>query len=138
MITLIIPLFHYSLNSGGFLFLGSAESVGNFTFLFKQLNLKSRIYQRLRPIIQTEPIQFPNTFTPYQYEVNHKSDEVQNIQLLADKLILQYYSPVAVLVNAKGDIHYITGKTGKYLEPTFRTPNDLNLEELLQVYTPGL
>ena len=24
------------------------------------------------------------------------------------------------------------------MEPTFRTPNDLNLEELLQVYTPGL
>ena len=113
----LIPLFHYSLNSGGFLFLGSAESVGNFTELFKPLDLKSRIYQRLRPLIQTEPIEFPNSFAPYQAEVNKPSAEVQNMQSLADKLILQYYSPAAVLVNGKGDILYITGRTGKYLEP---------------------
>ena len=113
----LMPLFHYSLNSGGFLFLGSAESVGNFTDLFKPLNLKSRIYQRLRPLIQKEPIEFPNSFAPYQPEVNHPSDEVQNMQLLADKLILEYYSPATVLVNSKGDILYITGRTGKYLEP---------------------
>ena len=113
----LIPLFHYSLNSGGFLFLGSAESVGNFTDLFKPLDLKSRIYQRLRPLIQKEPIEFPNSFAPYQSEVNQPSDEVQNMQSLADKLILQYYSPATVLVNGKGDILYITGRTGKYLEP---------------------
>jgi two-component system CheB/CheR fusion protein len=113
----LIPLFHYSLNSGGFLFLGSAESVGNFTELFKPLDLKSRIYQRLRPLIQVEPIEFPNSFAPYQPEVNKPSDEVQNMQSLADKLILQNYSPATVLVNGKGDILYITGRTGKYLEP---------------------
>ncbi|MCB2305210.1 PAS domain-containing protein [Clostridium estertheticum] len=113
----LIPLFHYSLNSGGFLFLGSAESVGNFTDLFKPLDLKSRIYQKLRPLIQKEPIEFPNSFAPYQPEANQPSEEVQNMQSLADKLVLQCYSPAAVLVNGKGDILYITGKTGKYLEP---------------------
>ena len=113
----LIPLFHYSLNSNGFLFLGSAESVGNFTDLFKPLDLKSRIYQRLRPLIQKEPIEFPNSFAPYQSEVNQPSNEVKNMQSQADKLILQNYSPAAVLVNGKGDILYITGRTGKYLEP---------------------
>ena len=113
----LIPLFHYSLNSGGFLFLGSAESVGNFTELFKPLDLKSRIYQRLRPLIQKEPIEFPNSFAPYQSEVNQPSNEVQNMQSQADKLILHHYSPSTVLVNGKGDILYITGRTGKYLEP---------------------
>ncbi|MBU3154277.1 PAS domain-containing protein [Clostridium estertheticum] len=113
----LIPLFHYSLNSGGFLFLGSAESVGNFTDLFKPLEPKSRIYQRLRPLIQKEPIEFPNSFAPYQPEANQPSEDVQNMQSLADKLILQCYSPAAVLVNGKGDILYITGRTGKYLEP---------------------
>jgi len=113
----LIPLFHYSLNSGGFLFLGSAESVGNFTDLFKPLDLKSRIYQRLRPLIQTEPIEFPASFAPAEAAVNQPSPGVQNMQSLADKLILQYYAPATVLVNAKGDILYITGRTGKYLEP---------------------
>ncbi|MBU3160589.1 PAS domain-containing protein [Clostridium frigoris] len=113
----LIPLFHYSLNSGGFLFLGSAESVANFTDLFKPLDLKSQIYQRLRPLIQKEPIEFPNSFAPYQPEANQPSEEVQNMQSMADKLVLKYYSPAAVLVDGKGDILYITGRTGKYLEP---------------------
>lgn len=113
----LIPLFHYSLNSGGFLFLGSAESVGNFTELFKPLDLKSRIYQRLRPLIETEPIEFPTSFSPDKSAVSQPSDEVANMKSLADKLILQNYSPATVLVNGKGDILYITGRTGKYLEP---------------------
>jgi two-component system CheB/CheR fusion protein len=40
-----------------------------------------------------------------------------NLQLLTDKLLLQNYSPPAVLTNDKGDIVYISGRTGKYLEP---------------------
>ncbi|PRR83464.1 Chemotaxis protein methyltransferase Cher2 [Clostridium vincentii] len=113
----LIPLFHYSLNKGGFLFLGSAESVGNFTNLFKPLDLKSRIYQRLQPLIQTEPVELPTSFIPARSVVNKPANEVKNLQSLADKLILQYYSPATVLVDGKGDILYITGRTGKYLEP---------------------
>jgi two-component system CheB/CheR fusion protein len=40
-----------------------------------------------------------------------------NLQSLADQLLLQHFSPPAVLVNDKGDILYISGRTGKYLEP---------------------
>ena len=113
----LIPLFHYSLNSGGFLFLGSAESVGDFTNIFKPLDVKSRLYQRLRPLIQMEPIEFPTSFSPAKTEATQPSDEVKNMQTLADKLILEHYSPATVLVNSKGDVLYITGRTGKYLEP---------------------
>ena len=40
-----------------------------------------------------------------------------NLQSLADQLLLQHFSPPAVLANDKGDILYISGRTGKYLEP---------------------
>ena len=40
-----------------------------------------------------------------------------NLQSLADQLLLKHFSPPAVLVNDKGDILYISGRTGKYLEP---------------------
>lgn len=40
-----------------------------------------------------------------------------NIQLLADNLILQHCSLPTVLATDQGDIVYINGKTGKYLEP---------------------
>lgn len=113
----LIPLFHYSINAGGFLLLGSAEAVGDFTDLFKPLDHKSRIYQRLQPILQAKPVEFPTSFAPAQAAANQSLAVVQNIQSLADKLILQNYSPATVLVNNKGDIIYINGRTGKYLEP---------------------
>jgi two-component system CheB/CheR fusion protein len=40
-----------------------------------------------------------------------------SLQTLADQLILQRYAPPSVLANDKGDILYISGRTGKYLEP---------------------
>lgn len=42
---------------------------------------------------------------------------VPNLQALADHVVLQTCSPAAVLVNDTGDIVYINGRTGKYLEP---------------------
>jgi len=113
----LMPLFHYSLNPDGFLFLGSAEAVGNATDLFKPLDRKSRIYQRLQPLLQKELVEFPTSFSPAQSSSNQPTATVQNIQSMADALILQYYSPSTVLVNGTGDILYITGRTGKYLEP---------------------
>ena len=42
----LIPLFHYSLNPGGILFLGSAETIGGSTDLFAPLSGKSRLFRR--------------------------------------------------------------------------------------------
>ena len=44
----LLPLFHYSLNPGGILFLGSAETIGDFTDLFAPLSGKSRVFRRTR------------------------------------------------------------------------------------------
>nr|MCZ7881100.1 chemotaxis protein CheB [Paucibacter sp. M5-1] len=37
--------------------------------------------------------------------------------MAADHLLLQQHAPPAVVVNPAGDIVYISGRTGKYLEP---------------------
>ena len=42
----IIPLFHYTLNPGGILFLGTSESIGEHTDLFQPLNSKWKVFQR--------------------------------------------------------------------------------------------
>ena len=42
----LMPLFHYALNPGGMLVLGSSESVGDFVNLFAPIERKSRIFQR--------------------------------------------------------------------------------------------
>ena len=116
----ILPLFHYSLDPGGVLFLGSAETVSSFTDLFAPLNTKSRLFLRRPTISAATPVSFPAPFIPAMPGVSKELTMVKpvtNLQSLADKLLLQHFSPPAVLVNDKGDILYISGRTGKYLEP---------------------
>jgi chemotaxis methyl-accepting protein methylase len=116
----VIPLFHYSLNPGGVLFLGSAESVSTFTDLFAPLNTKSRLFRKRELLLPAEPLSFPATLVSQRPGVSKELQMMKpavNIQSLADQLLLQHYSPPAVLTNSKGDILYISGRTGKYLEP---------------------
>ena len=116
----LLPLFHYSLNPGGILFLGSAETIGGFTDLFAPLVGKSRIFRRRESALRPEPVEFPSSFAPASRggtEAYPAPRPPLSLQSLADQLILQCYTPPAVLVNDKGDILYISGRTGKYLEP---------------------
>jgi two-component system, chemotaxis family, CheB/CheR fusion protein len=110
----IIPLMHYSLKPGGFLLLGNAETVGNYTNLFEPLPGKSRLYRRLEPTVQSAPVEFPLHHVPNPAP---PSKPAENMQSLVDKLILKLYAPSTVLVNKNGDILYISGRTGNFLEP---------------------
>ena len=116
----LMPLFHYSLNPGGILFLGSAETIGGFTDLFVPLSGKARLFQRTEAALPTEPVEFPSSFSaPFarSVETPPAPKPTASLQSLADQLVLQHYAPPAVLVNDKGDICYVSGRTGKYLEP---------------------
>jgi chemotaxis methyl-accepting protein methylase/PAS domain-containing protein len=116
----LIPLFHYALTPGGILFLGSAETVGTFTELFTPLNNKLRIFRRTDSVARSEPIEFPASFAKpllVGMEPRPATKPPASLQSLADQLVLEHYSPPSVLVNDKGNILYVSGRTGKYLEP---------------------
>jgi len=116
----LIPLFHYSLRPGGILFLGSAETVGSFTELFESLGRKTRLYRRIELATPPEPIDFPSACTrrlPMATETAGEMKTLPSLQSLADKLVLDHYAAPAVLVNDKGNILYVSGRTGIYLEP---------------------
>src|ERR1700730_1023949 len=115
----LLPLFHYSLNPGGVLFLGNSETIGEFPDFFTTLDEKTRLYRRIDTHLRTKPVKFSSSFVPAQLAVPlpKVSKPVVNLQSMADQLLLQKYSPAAVLVNDQGDILYISGRTGKYLEP---------------------
>jgi two-component system, chemotaxis family, CheB/CheR fusion protein len=112
----LLPLFHYSLNPGGILLLGNSETIGEFTNYFSPLDDKARLYRRNEFRVGSKPVEYPPGLVsrPLATKVSQPS---ANLQLMADQLLLQKYSPAAVLVNDKGDILYISGRTGKYLEP---------------------
>lgn len=116
----LLPLFHYSLNPGGILMLGSAESVAGFGDLFTTLEGKARLFQRSSSVLRSNDLEFPTRHFPKKGEtrMDSKPEPVAaNLQSQADQLLLQHFSPAAVLVTASGDLVYINGRTGKYLEP---------------------
>ena len=116
----IIPLFHYSLLPNGMLFLGSSETISGFVDLFSMLDKKWKIYKRKDSMYSAQPfIEFPVSRSRGKtYETIVNKNEVKNITRLAEKAILQSYSPNCVIINRNGDILYIHGRTGKYLELT--------------------
>lgn len=116
----IMNLFHYSLKPNGIMVLGSAETENGQYNQFLLLDSKLKIYKKnaIPPIIGV--IDFPSSFvrTKKQAEIENKTIKfVENIQTLTDQLLLQQFAPASVLINADGDVLYITGRTGKYLEP---------------------
>jgi len=116
----LLPLFHYSLNPGGILFLGNAETIGGFTDLFAPLVGKSRIFRRSESALRPESVEFPSSFAQASrggIGARPTPRPPLSLQSLANQLILKRYAPPAVLVNDKGDILYVSGRTGKYLEP---------------------
>ncbi|WP_421621442.1 chemotaxis protein CheB [Alkalilimnicola ehrlichii] len=121
----LIPLFHYCLRPDGLLVLGSAETVGRQTHLFEPVQSALRIYSR-RDTRSVERIDFllnafpPLTRTTQEHSVstpNRPADKGDDLKAAADHVLLQVYAPAAVLLNPEGDIVYISGRTGRYLEP---------------------
>ena len=116
----LLPLFHYSLNAGGILLLGNAETVGGFTDLFNVLDGKSRLYRTTGAAVHRGVLEFPTwnrPVEPDELEAAAPSEPPISFQTSADQVLLRLYSPAAVLVNDRGDVVYVNGHTGKYLEP---------------------
>lgn len=116
----LLPLFFYVLNPGGTLVLGSAETIGTFSNLFTPQNSALRVYRGVEQPSPPEPVEFPFSLFPRVSGGRKEQPPVEivrNIQALAEKVLLTQFSPPAVLTNASGDILYLNGRTGNYLEP---------------------
>ncbi len=119
----LVPLFHYSLRPGGALLLGGSETVGRAQALFMPLHPKSRLYWRSENGDAAGAVVFPTQrrpaphSAPQETTLTHPNPPLANLQSMADHWLLQQHAPPAVLVNDAGDIVYISGRTGRYLEP---------------------
>jgi two-component system CheB/CheR fusion protein len=113
----ILPLFHYSLSPGGILFLGSSESIGEFSDLFLTLDSKWKIFKRRDTAVSPHPlVEFPLSVAAPSETAIKKRKESDTVQAL-ERVLLERYVPASVLINKRGEIYYIQGRTGKYLEP---------------------
>jgi two-component system CheB/CheR fusion protein len=119
----LMPLFSYSLRPGGALLLGGSETVGASLALFTPLTQKSRLYWRNESALKVGGIDFPTIPRPpmsrllKESKVSQPTTPPDNLQSHAEQALLQQFSPAAVLVNEQGDVVYINGGVGKYIEP---------------------
>ncbi|NMT62770.1 chemotaxis protein CheB [Marinobacter orientalis] len=122
----ILPLFHYSLRPNGLLMLGTSETVGRLNHLFEQLKPRMRLYRskRFESVRHSDfllksfpPVSSMHKEHPVQSSHVPPKEATDSLQSAADHVLLQVYAPAAVVLNADADIVYISGRTGKYLEP---------------------
>ena len=130
----ILGLFYFSLNTNGIMILGSSETLGSMGNHFETEDNKLKIFKRAANAVAPDLVNFPSSYSRKTPAVIEKQASVvsnSNIQTLADQLLLQQFSPPGVLVNDNGDILYISGRTGKYLEPAAGKAN-LNIFSMLR------
>src|SRR5262245_10558557 len=123
----VIPVFHFALKPSGYLFLGTAENVSQFSDLFAPFDKKQRIFQRRDHVVP--PLQFP-AFTPAGRQIPISADMrrehagmASNLRHAVEARVLERFSPAHVVVNREGDVLHYSPHTGKYLEPAPGLPN---------------
>jgi two-component system CheB/CheR fusion protein len=120
----LIPLFYYALNGGKYLFLGSSETINGFTNLFNILDRKEKLYQSKQDV-KADQLRSIVSFIPSRpepkriYDIPHEIPALvkSKYREMIEHILIQRYAPAGVLVDEKGNIFYISGRTGMYLEP---------------------
>jgi two-component system, chemotaxis family, CheB/CheR fusion protein len=130
----LIALFQFALIPGGFLFLGTAETVGELADMFLPLSRKLKIYQRREGphgILQLNAGRFSTFLTGQEAAVQRdivlKKSQKLTPREVTEQALLKQVAPAAALVNARGDILYLHGRTGMYLEPPQGEPGVSNI-----------
>jgi two-component system CheB/CheR fusion protein len=124
--TQLVPVFHYALRPGGYLFLGSSENLTRHTDLFAPIDKRHRIFQRRDNAANlggfslvmpgTRPVQM------HQRPVVRSVDGLPLRQSI-ERQILERFAPAHVVVNRSGDIVHYSTRTGKYLENAAGAPS---------------
>ena len=183
----LIALFHYALNPGGVLFLGTSETTGDSGDLFAMLDRKSKLYQRNEDFQGAKRAALVRFLPPagHSYEQvaagqvsgqvaeqvtgqvmgqlkgqsnigqsnigqsdthakqdratqnlsKHKPGSRLSLRELTEQTLLTQLAPAAALVNGHGDILYLHGRTGMFLEPA---PGDAGINNILKMAREGL
>jgi two-component system CheB/CheR fusion protein len=140
----LIPLFHYALNPGGALLLGTSETTGDYSGLFSALDNKQKIYQRKEDFLGMRRASIDHfvpllsavdSVLPSRVQGKQVFSEKIPLRELAEQALLQQVIAAGALVNGHGDILYLHGRTGMFLEPT---PGEAGINNILKMAREGL
>jgi two-component system CheB/CheR fusion protein len=115
----ILPIFHHSLNEGGYLFLGSSESIGRFDDLFSTIETHCKIYQRKDIGSKPWAGNFPQTeeaYDPIPPTQGRQDPKKENLGHLSARAIVDLFAPPYVIVDEKNEVLFSHGTVEKYLK----------------------
>lgn len=141
----VLRMFHFALNPGGYLFLGSSETADACPNLFTAVDKKNRIYRAKHTTSRRPSIPFNGFASPAPAPVTRGLRVPERKPSFADvhQRVLEQYGPPSVIVNHDSDIVHMSAQAGNYLrhvggEPTLNLPNvvhpDLRLELRTALY----
>jgi two-component system CheB/CheR fusion protein len=115
--TKVLSLFHFALRAGGILVLGSSETVGNADNRFEVISKSERLYRHIghgRPgelsLSMNDGVRIPTR--PVQGQAPSREAVLAD---LCRRLVMETYTPAAVLINRKHECLYYLGRTDRYL-----------------------
>lgn len=118
----LLRIFHYALNPGGMLFLGSSETTGDVSNHFIPFDKKWKFFERKNtPAVPSRAMEFdpPYSFHPVPIERAHTTlptPRKPTIRELSHDLLLSAYVPPTLICDAGGEILFIHGRMADYLE----------------------
>jgi two-component system CheB/CheR fusion protein len=116
----VLPLLHYALNPGGFLFLGSSETVGAGE-LFEVVDSPHRIYSRNSGVNSLLEY-YPKALASGRVRIPGREEfdplwTAHDVQREADRILLARYAPVGIVTDESMTVLQFRGRTSAYLEP---------------------
>jgi two-component system CheB/CheR fusion protein len=129
-----IQTFHYALKPGGYLLLGTSESIGSSTDLFEPVDKKHKLYQKEAVPISANPLpvrsDIPEGRIANRPQLHQaflqtrgrpgRSDAFPSeltAQQEADRITLTQFAPPSVLIDSHFQILQFRGTTEAYLKP---------------------
>jgi two-component system CheB/CheR fusion protein len=138
----LLPLFHYALNPQGVLFLGTSEGIGDFLTLFGSIDRKAKLYLRKATELHVPRLPSrlllsytgPDLVSPWAV-VKEEPSAKPPLRELTEQAMLAHLVPVGAMVNAQGDIVYLHGRSGMFLEPS---QGEVAVANILKMAREGL
>lgn len=131
----LLPLFHYALKDDGILFLGPSESAGPGSELFSAVDKKWKIFRRKEVPPGSYVAEFPLQARARQVPARGPAMRVgwgANLEQVAERALLKELVPPTVLVNERGDVVHVHGRTGMFLEPAQGPQSSANLFNMVR------
>lgn len=129
----VFYILQYALREGCLLFLGTSESIGQYSNFFAPVDSKNKLFKRKSDYAARAAIEYPLVSLSPGPAQKQSLTEI-DIRHLGEKVILQEFAPSGVIVNHKLDILFFFNDTERFLAP----PEGLPSFNILKMARDGL